>query len=185
MLRHRFLICLLLSLLPALGGAFPSTIEIPDLENERVYILHKTGETERRFLFFKVYQMAHYALIEGRFSTPLKSPGPKAVRIEFARTLDGKKIRDEFLETLRQSVDAADWRTIETSAEAYAKPFAQGKTRKGDRFQVVWHPATSIRSSFNGETMAEIENTAFAEALWAIWTGPDAVVDREALLQDW
>jgi hypothetical protein len=172
-------------LLPALAGAFPSTIEIPGLENERDHTLHKTGETERRFLFFKVYQMAHYAPFEDRGDTPLKSPCPKAVQIEFARTLDGKKIRDEFLKTLRESVDAETWQSIETSAEAYAKPFAQGKTRKGDRFQVVWHPATSIYSSFNGETMAEIENTAFAEALWAIWTGTKAIVDREALLQDW
>ncbi|MGJ3243969.1 MAG: chalcone isomerase family protein [Opitutales bacterium] len=189
MMQSRKLLVLLFMAFAGGLDAFPETITLSlelDEGNPPV-TLRKTGETERRFLFFRVYRMAHYALPAsgGSAGDILEASGPKLVRIIFDRKLDGAKLRDQFTETLRRGVPPETWRKIRRSAAEYAAPFARGDTGKGDRFEVVWLENGRIRSFFNGRLMADINNPDFPRALWSVWFGPQAVVDRDALLREW
>lgn len=187
--RRRFLPFLLL-LTPALTALadFPDKIELsPNASNHGLTTsigLEKTGEAERKFLFFPIYKMAHYLELPYTEAIPVHlSNAPRAVHLIFQRKIAGSRIQADFLELLQQRCDDTVWAKIEPSARAYATPFAQGNVTKGDRFTLEWSPESGLVSTFNGKVLSTINDPAFTELLWSVWTGPDAVVDTQALLR--
>lgn len=164
---------------------FPDVIEIP-IENgndQAALHLQKTGEAERKFLFFSIYKMAHYLALPYEENVPVhESQQPRAVHLVFQRKISGQRIRDDFLELLREHTTEEEWRAIRESAHAYADPFARGNVSKGDRFELSWTAESGLVSRFNGEPLSQIKNPRFARILWSSWTGPNSVLDREALL---
>ncbi len=166
-------------------ASFPETLDLPtgDSNAAAALRLSKTGEAERKFLFFSIYKMAHYLVLPYEEDVPVhESQQPRAVHLIFQRKISGQRIRDDFLELLRERTTEDEWRAIQKSAHAYADPFAQGDVSKGDRFELSWTPESGLVSRFNGEQLSQIKNPRFARILWSSWTGPNSVLDREALL---
>lgn len=164
---------------------FPEVIQLPSESGRDTTALRlqKTGEAERKFLFFSIYKMAHYLVLPYEEDVHVhESQQPRAVHLVFQRKISGQRIRDDFLELLREHTTEEEWRAIRESAHAYADPFAQGDVSKGDRFELSWTAESGLVSRFNGEPLSQIKNPRFTCILWSSWTGPNSVLDREALL---
>jgi len=172
--------------LTSVPAEFPDVIELSANNNDHTTVsihLQKTGEADRKFLFFPIYKMAHYLKLPYTEKVNIhESQSPRSVRLIFQRKISGQRIRGDFLELLQERCSKEQWSKIEISAKAYAAPFAQGDVFKGDQFTLQWTPDLGLISSFNGKTLSRIQDPLFAEILWSVWTGPNAVVDSKALL---
>ncbi len=164
---------------------FPDVIKPPSESGSDTAALRlqKTGEAERKFLFFSIYKIAHYLALPYEEDVPIhESRQPRAVHLVFQRKISGQRIRSDFLELLGERTTDDEWRAIRKSARAYADPFDRGDVSKGDRFELSWTPESGLVSRFNGEPLSQIKNPRFTRILWSIWTGPNSVLNREALL---
>jgi len=179
-------IALFLTPLASALAAFPDTIELPaEVDGDEAASIHlnKTGEAERKFLIFPIYKIAHYLQLPYESKLPIhQSESPRAVHLVFQRNISGERIKNDFLQLLRERTTTAEWRDIQASAQAYAAPFAKGKVKKGDIFQLFWTPEAGLISLFNGRPLSQIKDPPFTRILWSSWTGPNSVLDREALL---
>lgn len=170
----------------AVGPALPSTLQIT--EQAVTHELDLTGTAERSFLFFRVYDIAHYAERAG--SVPFSpnavvEDGPaKALRITFARKLGMQRIREEFARTLRRNAQPQWLADAEQTIAAFIAAIDRD-TRAGDRLSLYWLAGGRVRAEFNGEQAFSATDTAFAKLLWSIWFGADPVCDREQLLARW
>jgi len=183
--NSRLSLVIFLAPLASAFASFPETVDLPPGDGNAAASLRlqKTGEAERKFLFFPIYEIAHYLLMPYEEDVPVhESRQPRAVHLVFQRKISGRRIRDDFLELLRERTTEDEWRAIRESARAYADPFARGEVRKGDRFELSWTPESGLVSRFNGEPLSRIKNPLFTRILWSSWTGPNSVLDREALL---
>ena len=177
------------SAVPAFAGvepALPTTMQIT--EQDITHQLDLTGTAERSFLFFHVYDIAHYAESAGPvpFSPDaVIEDGPaKALRITFARKLGVERIRDEFAKTLRRNARPQWLADAEQTIAAFIAAIDRD-TRAGDQFALYWLAGGRVRAEFNGERAFAATDTAFAKLLWSIWFGADPVCDREQLLARW
>lgn len=178
---------LVLSFLPPVQASamFPNTVEIsPEgrAEGEKIR-LHKTGESERKILFLRIYWIAHYLELPYTEEVPVhESHSPRAVHLVFQRTISGKRIEKEFIELIQSRCNDSEWADLQESVYAYTRPFAEGNVRKGDRFTLEWIPPFKLVSFFNEDLISSIDNPRFARLLWSVWTGADSIVDAQALL---
>ena len=169
--------------------AFGDAAFEPELEfsgETRTYRMTLTGQTERKFLLFRVYDIAHYA--EPTTDPPELTPatvvvdGPaKAIAIHFARTLSKKRVREELRNSIQRNA-RPDWleraaTTIERFLDAIDRD-----AEAGDRLVYYWLPGGRIHAEFNGEILFTAEDVMFAKLIWLIWFGEDPACDRDALL---
>lgn len=150
-----------------------------------------TGEAERVFLIFRIYDLAHYvdatAMGDDVYRAGL-SPvsvihdGPaKAIVIRFVRKLGQEQILREFDKSLRRNA-RDEW--LE-DADATIRLFTNAIDRDvqgGDELVFYWLPGGRLVTEFNGQRVFVADDPAFAKLLWSIWFGPDPVCDAEQLL---
>ena len=170
--------------MPALGGTrFPPllTVEEGDVTHRLTY----TGESERVFLFFKVYEIAHYADADGEppfaRSDVLSDGTAKAIVITFARKLGRDQIKDEFAKSLRKNAEPGWLDDAAESVEAFIAAIDRD-AEKGDQMVFYWLDGGRLFAEFNGERAFAVSDVAFAKLIWAIWFGADPACDRAELL---
>ena len=175
---------LALAFAAAAGARDPATA-ISVTEDGRTHELALTGRDERKVLIFRVYEIAHYAEMEGEspFSVgTVVADGPaKAISITFARRIGMNQIRDEFRSSLRRNAEP-EWLV---EAQKTLTEFMRAINRdaqKGDELVFYWLPGGRIYAEFNGEREFAATDMAFAKLIWSIWFGADPVCDREELL---
>jgi hypothetical protein len=194
-MKRPFSLCILqLLLIPALlltaAGASagersvtPPMMRITD--NATTHELALTGESERVFLFFTVYDIAHYADTTGptAFSHDelIEDGRAKALNITFARKLGMKRIREEFAKTLKRNAQA-DWLIDAESTIAEFRGAIDRDTRAGDQLTLYWLAGGRVLAEFNGERAFAATDTAFAKLLWSIWFGENPVCDADDML---
>jgi len=154
-------------------------------ENGQIHRLAFTGKTERVFLFFSVYAIAHYAEIDGWPSlspdTVVADGRRKALQIRFSRKLGAERIRRELADSLRRNA-RPEWLAEAAPTIAAFMKAIDRDARDGDQLVFVWLPGGELFAEFNGERSFSATNTAFARLIWSIWFGDDPVCDREELL---
>jgi hypothetical protein len=170
---------------PASGAdpAFPPAVSIEEA-GER-HRLRLTGSSERVFLVFRVYEIAHYAELAGRTSLGpeeviVDGPG-KALMIRFQRDLGVERVRREFARSLRRNGQPAWLEDAGDTITRFLAAIDRG-ARAGDRLLFFWLDGGHLFVNFNGERVFAAQDTAFAKLIWSIWFGADPVCDREALL---
>lgn len=153
------------------------------------YRLDYTGRAERIFLFFKIYEIAHYAQsVEGSepaltFDTVLSDPRPKAILVRFNRTLGRDRIRDELDQSLRRNAQD-DWlQEAQGTIDAFMAAIDRDATA-GDALIFYWLPGGKLSVEFNGEPAFATTDNAFAKLIWSIWFGADPACEREGLLAE-
>lgn len=192
----RRLLTLACILLLPLGAASPASAAPPAEFPQRLLLvdargraseLGLTGLTARMFLFFRVYDVAHYiettSLDDGELTpSRILQDGPaKAIAIAFARTLGQEQIRKEFDKSLRRNA-RDEWLA---EAEGTIRRFTASIDRdavEGDRLTFYWLPNGRVLTEFNGERVFTADDPAFAKLVWAIWFGRDPVCDVDDLL---
>lgn len=169
----------------ATGAEFPETVRFRHAG--RSYELRATGLAVRRVAFFKVYGMAHYANApaglsrDGLLASVLSESVAKQVTMHFARDIDGDRISDSLVKSLRRNADDATLHAAASAIEQFAAAIRQD-VRAGQRFTVRWLPGGVTVCVFDGQEVLVMHNGAFARALWSMWFGDRPVVDRDALL---
>jgi hypothetical protein len=125
------------------------------------------GEGRLRFLGLLVYDI--------RLWTPTPALGadnwsttPLALEIEYARSLDGRKIAERSLDEMQRSGPIA--------AELGQRWLAAMTTlfpdvNAGDRITGVLLPDASARFYFNGRTRGDVQDAEFARRFFGIWLG--------------
>lgn len=183
------LLVLSLSLPSAAGArdsrAFPQ--ELMFSENGKTHRLNFTGESERMFLFFKVYGIAHYAEVDDLVPLSLdnlvEDGRRKAIMIRFHRKLGLERIREEFAGTIRQNARPQWLVDAEPTIAAFIAAIDRD-ARSGDQLVFYWLAGGRLIAEFNGERSFAATDTAFAKLIWSIWFGDDPVCDRQELLAE-
>lgn len=162
---------------------FPAELTVSDAGE--IHQLTFTGQAKRVFLFFKVYEIAHYVESAGRASlstdTVVADGASKAIAITFSRNLGREQIRDEFDQSLRKNA-LPEWLT---QAEATITSFINAidrDAREGDKLVFYWLDGGRVFVEFNGEREFAATDTAFAKLIWSIWFGAEPACDSEELL---
>jgi hypothetical protein len=177
------MLALLLACVTAQAAVFPPSLSL-QLDGER-HQLQFTGESERRFLIFRVYEVAHYAAIDGQPALTaeglLADDRSKALVLDFQRDLGVDRIRGELAKSLRRNAQPGRLEAAEDTIERFLAAIDRGVTA-GDRLVLYWLEGGRLRVEFNGDRAFAATDVAFARLLWSIWFGADPVCDREALL---
>ena len=144
-----------------------------------------TGEAERVFLLFRVYDIAHYAEsqeYQALSTDNVVTDGPaKAIVIKFARKLKRDQIRDEFDKSLRRNAQPGWLASAEPAIRAFVDAIDRD-ARPGDELAFYWLAGGQLFAEFNGEREFAVTDTAFAKLIWSIWFGEDPACDRDELL---
>ena len=184
-----FLACLAALLLGAVLPAaaeegFPRKLLVEDGLETRA--LELTGEAERVFFVFTIYQVAHYAEAQAFGSVPepadVISDGPaKAIALEFTRGIGRDRIRREFEKTLRRNADLDLLKRADTTIRDFVTAIDRD-AEAGDRLVYYWLPGGRLVAEYNGERFFSVTDTPFAKLIWSIWFGEDPVCDSRKLL---
>jgi hypothetical protein len=189
--RHTPVITLVLMMLAAapspqaFGEAtFEPTLEFTD--QNRTYRMMLTGHAQRQFLFFRVYDIAHYAdsTMDPSNLTPetVTVDGPaKALSIHFARTLSMKRVRKELRSSIRRNAQPEWLERAERTIDRFLAAIDRD-AQAGDRLVYYWLPGGRVHAAFNGEVLFTAKDVLFAKLIWLIWFGDDPACDRDALL---
>ena len=163
--------------------AFPSALTV--IDKGELLEMRLTGRSKRMVLFFRVYEIAHYAEIAQQPPLSLQNvvsdDRGKAIMIAFKRKLDRDQIRDEFAKSLRKNA-RKDWLdTAEPTIELFLQAIDRG-ARDGDTLIFYWLEGGRLSVEFNGKASFVANDTAFARLIWSIWFGDNPACDREQLL---
>ena len=135
--------------------------------------LKRWGNGEFRRFGFLVYEATLWA-----GDDPQRPP--LALRLDYKRNIEGKAIAEASVKEMRRFV--ADEALLKRWGEAMARLFPDVKP--GDHILGVYRPEGAV-FLFNGQTLGEIAEPAFARQFFAIWLDPrtSAPELREALLR--
>lgn len=163
--------------------AFPDALSFT--EGGVTHRLELTGEDERVFLFFDVYEIAHYveAAVAGAVSVDtVVSDGPvKALAINFSMALSHDQVRKEFEKSMRRNAEAGWLEEAAPTIDAFMGAIDRG-AESGDRLVFYWLTGGRVFVEFNGEPAFAATDTTFAKLVWSIWFGDDPVCDADELL---
>lgn len=164
-------------------SAFPAALTVR--AQGETHRLSLTGDAQRAFLIFPVYEIAHYADLDAGGAPSLASVvsdgRAKALMIRFDRSLSVARIRDEFARSLQRNAQPRWLDAAADTIEAFMASIDRDVSR-GDRLVFYWLPEGRLLAEFNGERAFAATDVAFAKLLWAIWFGDNPVCDRRELL---
>ena len=126
------------------------------------------GQARLRFFGLHVYDARLWT------ARPLAPGGwvqrPFALELEYARSLQGRKIAERSLDEMRRQQPIADadaQRWLATMGELFPDVDA------GDRLTGVHLPAEGARFFFNGRPRGELRDPTFARLFFGIWLAPE------------
>lgn len=169
---------------------FPANVVI-EYNNEQLE-LSLTGLTIRKKFFLKIYSMAHY--IEQKpgvtdseisdekiYKNILQQNVSKQISMVFMRALKAKQIQESLVSGIKLNTNEEEYIQILPQLEQFIRPISED-VKKNDEFILRWFPDSTIISIFQGQQISTIKDETFARALWSIWFGEHAVVDRSFLI---
>ena len=100
----------------------------------------------------------------------------------FVRDVDKEKIQDTYRESLKENASVNDLKAVQPIIDQFIGYFSKD-VKENDQFILRWLPGGKVIAIIQGEEKPAITNEVFARALWSIWFGKDAVVDRDDLVE--
>jgi hypothetical protein len=170
---------------PSTEKTFPAEITLKQGGTD--YTLTLTGTAVRKKMLFKVYGMAAYAQQPSKgsrdeaFKAMMTDGKAKQITMIFVRDVDAPKIRETYLDGLKNNSSKDDFKKIETVANSFVAYFTRD-VKENDQFVLRWFPGGTIVAVIQGEEKPAITNELFARTLWSVWFGEDSIVDRDKLV---
>jgi len=152
---------------------FLSVIKL-DFENKDLYF-SQIGEAERKFLFFSIYDVAYY-LSEANDDGLQGS----ALLIQYKRDIAVKKIHAALTDGFKENINAKGFKLIEPKLERLLEKIDKDIT-EGDILLMYKLLDGRVLFYFNNQLLLAIQGQIFAETLWSIWLGKNAVVNNVKL----
>jgi Chalcone isomerase-like len=173
---------LALALPPLLPAAEVSGVAVPGSVTVEGKALKLNGAGLRKKAIFKVYVAALYVEIPSKDSAALLAAnGIKSMRLHILRSLKGSQVSDAIAEGFeRNSKDQVPKLKPRLDKLSAMIP----DVKEGDEIALTWVPDKGTVVSVLGTDRGTIEGRDFADALFAVWLGPDPVQDdlKKALL---
>jgi len=167
------------------GVSFPDEISIS--ENGTTYTLQATGVSTRKKFFAKVYSIAHYlqdpqnASGNQAYDKVYDNEKAKQLTMIWVRSVDRNKIQDGFKDAFQKVMSRQEHARLQKEINQFIGFFNQN-ARDGDEYVIRWMPKGKIEVFLNGNKKGEIDNEAFASAVWDVWLGPKSAVNRSEMV---
>lgn len=168
----------------ATGITFPAQVSF-DYQGKTID-LTATGVATRKKFFVKVYSVASYlqkgTKREGdRFTPFLQGDVAKQLTLKWVHEVPADKVQEGYRESLGKIFSSTQKDQLQKEIEQYLSFFGQS-IKKGDEHILRSLPDGTVDVIINGQAVGSIHSKEFAQGLWGVWFGPDAVVNREKLV---
>lgn len=169
---------------PQTGFSFSDTITMEN--GGESYNLKATGVATRTKFFVKIYSIAHYlqdppANDEGDIVAQIMNDAnAKELTIQWARNVEGSKVQQGYYDAFKKNLSSADYKALEKEIKTFVN-FLISNVAKGEKQHIRWFPGGIIQVTIEETVQGQIENPAFAAALWNVWFGPNSVVEKNRL----
>jgi hypothetical protein len=157
-------------------------VKVPETVTVDGKTLNLNGAGVRKKMLFKVYVAGLYVERPSKDgSAILASAGGKSIRLHMLRNLKGKQISDAIEEGFQKNSQEQIAR-LRDRLDKLAAMFPD--VAEGDEIALSWIPDKGTVVSVRGTERGTIEGRDFADALFAVWIGPNPVQDdlKKALL---
>jgi hypothetical protein len=164
---------LLLVLAASAPAAEVSGVNVPDTTTVDGKNLKLNGAGLRKKAIFKVYVAGLY--VENPSHDPaalLSSNQIKSMRLQMMRSLKGKQISDAIIEGFERN-SKAQQEKLKSRLDQLTAMFPD--VSEGDDIVMTWIPDKGTRVTIRGTDRGTIEGRDFADALFAVWLGPNPV----------
>jgi len=173
----------LVLLLPALAAASEvAGVRVPETVTAGGKTLKRNGAGLRKKLFFKVYVAGLYVESPSKDAASILSATEvKSMHLYILRSLHGSQITDAISEGFERN-------SKEQIPKLKARLDKLGTmipdVAAGDEIALTWIPDKGTEVTVRGTDRGVIEGRDFADALFAVWLGPNPVQDdlKKALL---
>ena len=168
----------------ATGIAFPQSVSFE--HDGKKYDLQATGVATRKKLIINVYSVAHYLedkakSMPDKIAEIMSDQNAKQLTMKWARSVDSRRVQDGYHESFQKALSQDELSQLQNEINQYIEFFSHD-VQKGDEHVLRWIPEGYIEVLINGNRVGNINNKAFARALWSIWFGQNSVVNRNNLI---
>jgi hypothetical protein len=167
-------LALLLSV-TAVEGVEVAGVKLPETQSVDGKTLKLNGAGVRKKAIFKVYTAGLYV------ETPSKDPAvlissnqAKSMHLWMLRNVEGPKISGAIAEGFELNSKSA-MPQLQPRLDQLAKLIPDVK--EGDQIALTWIPDKGTVVNVRGTDVGTIEGRDFADALFAVWVGPNPVQD--------
>jgi hypothetical protein len=148
-------------------------VKLPDTVSVDGKTLKLNGAGIRKKAIFKVYVAALYVETPSKDAATLVSSSQvKSMRLHMLRNVEGPKISGAIIEGFENNSKAA-LPQLKARLDQLAKMIPDVK--EGEEIGLTWIPDKGTQISVRGTTAGTIEGRDFADALFAVWLGPNPV----------
>jgi len=137
------------------------------------------GQARRRFLFFRVYDVALY--VPYLKDEVFNRDKPYLLQLLYHRDISKERVLQALRKGVRENTDPARQATVLKNFEKLLEPYINSVS-DGDRLSFLHTSADLACLIMNREPLMVLRDRLLIEALSAIWLGEKSVVDREKLL---
>ena len=148
-------------------------VKLPDTVTVDGKALKLNGAGIRKKAIFKVYVAALYVETPSKDAASLISSSQiKSMRLYMLRNVEGPKISGAIVEGFENNSKAA-MPELKSRLDQLAKLIPDVK--EGETIDLTWVPDKGTQVAVRGTTAGTIEGRDFADALFAVWLGPNPV----------
>jgi Chalcone isomerase-like len=157
-------------------------VKLPETVTVEGKTLNLNGGGLRKKVFFKVYVAGLYLERASKdASAILASSEAKSIRLHILRGLKGSQVSDAIAEGFERN-SKEQMPKLQTRLQQLSQMIPD--VSEGDEVGLSWIPDKGTRVSVRGTDRGVIEGRDFADALFAVWLGPNPVQEdlKKALL---
>jgi len=148
-------------------------VKLPDTVTVDGKTLKLNGAGIRKKAIFKVYVAALYVETPSKDAASLvASSQVKSMRLHMLRNVEGPKISGAIVEGFENNSKEA-LPKLQARLDQLAKMIPDVK--EGDEIDLTWVPDKGTQVAVRGTATGTIEGRDFADALFAVWLGPNPV----------
>jgi len=165
----------------ALAGELAG-VRMPEAVTVEGKTLKLNGMGLRKKLIFKVYVAGLYLESPSKDAAAvLSATETKSMRLHILRSLKGSKVSEAISEGFERNSNA-QMAALKARLERFSAMIPD--VAEGDEILLTWVPERGTKVTVRGTDRGVIEGRDFADALFAVWLGPNPVQDdlKKALL---
>jgi|GEM_PF-1591077 len=142
-----------------------------------------TGESQRKFLFMRIYDVAHYVgLNDGAVS--LENVFDRGINrqllIRYHHDIAAQRLRSALWDGFERNSSDTEWKELEPVLHNILAGIKHD-VRSGDELIIRWMSDDRVLFHYNNKLIAGYRGHLFARVLWAIWLSAKSVVDEKEL----
>ncbi len=154
------------------------------LKGER-YQFEFTGESQRKFLFMRIYDVAHY--VENKaaatlISDVLEGRAARQLSIRYHHDISASRVRSALWDGFERNASEKEWTILEPMLDSVLDGINRD-VRDGDELTMRWLSDDRVLFYYNNKLVSGYQDKLFARILWSIWLGGKSVVDEEELTE--